>query len=152
MLDHKRRGTTVHAYNYFRFAYFPITLIFIWHLLLRRIFSWSAFSFDAYFHLAHSPNAPLFIQRILLWCLFSLCVISYDAYLHSKEGAERKSHFGKSLRDPKCKLSKNLLKHCKMALTEHFTLFIFCVALKKKCILRSRRRCTTIFGALSYGA
>jgi hypothetical protein len=47
---------------------------------------------------------------------------------------------------------KNSLKHCKMALKEHFTVFIFCLALKKKCILRSRRRRTTMFGALSYGA
>jgi hypothetical protein len=65
------------------FAYFLITLIFIWRLLLRRIFSLSAFSYDANYHLAHAPSASIFIPRILLWRLFSLCVISYDADLHS---------------------------------------------------------------------
>ena len=39
-----------------------------------------------------------------------------------------------------------------MALKEHFTVFIFCLALKKKCILRSRRRRIIMFGALSYSA
>jgi hypothetical protein len=81
-LDHKGWGTT-YKYIYFRFANFPITLIFIQRLRLRRIFSFSAFSYDAYFQSAHSPNAPIFIPRLLLWNLFSLCVISYDAYLHS---------------------------------------------------------------------
>jgi hypothetical protein len=47
---------------------------------------------------------------------------------------------------------KNPLEHSKMALKEHFTVFIFCLALKKKGILRSRRRRTIMFGALSYSA
>jgi hypothetical protein len=59
-----------------------------------RIFSLNAFSYDAYFHYASSPTTPTFIPRILL------------QRLRKKEGAERKSHFGKSLRDPKCKFSK----------------------------------------------
>jgi hypothetical protein len=98
---------------YFRFAYFPITLSFIWRLLLRCIFSFSAFSYDAYFHSAHSPMTHIFIQRILLMHQFSFRAFSYDAYFHyasslamltliprillqclkNKEGAERKWHF-----------------------------------------------------------
>ncbi len=110
MLDHKGGGTT-YLYANFRFAYIPITLIFIWRLLLRHIFSFSAFSFDAYFHSAHSPNASI-----------SFRAFSYDAYFHyasslttltliprillrclkTKEGAKRKWHFKKFLRNPKC--------------------------------------------------
>ncbi len=47
---------------------------------------------------------------------------------------------------------KNPLEHCKVALKEDFTVFIFCLALKKKIILCSRRRRTTMFGVLSYSA
>ncbi len=47
---------------------------------------------------------------------------------------------------------KNPLKHSQMTLKEHFTEFIFCLSLKKKCILRCRRRRRTLFGALSFGA
>jgi hypothetical protein len=41
---------------------------------------------------------------------------------------------------------------CQMTLKKHFTVLNFCLSLKKKCILRCRRRRTTMFGALSYGA
>jgi hypothetical protein len=44
------------------------------------------------------------------------------------------------------------LEHCKTDLEEQFTVFIFCLALKKKFILRCRRRRLTMFGALSYSA
>ena len=44
------------------------------------------------------------------------------------------------------------LEHCKTDIEEHFTVFIFCLALKKKFILRCRRRRLTMFGALSYSA
>jgi hypothetical protein len=70
------------------------THIFIKRILLMRQFSFRAFSNDAYFHYASSPTTPTFIPRIL------------QQRLRRKEGAERKSHFGKSLRDPKCKFSK----------------------------------------------
>ncbi len=47
---------------------------------------------------------------------------------------------------------QNPLEHSKMVLKEHFSVLIFCLALKKKRILRSRRRRTTMFGAISYSA
>jgi hypothetical protein len=94
--------------------------------LFIRLFSFRVFSYNAYFHLAFSATTHIFIQRILLMRQFSLRAFSYDAYFHyasspttltfiprillqrlrEKEGAERKSHFGKSLQDPKFKYSK----------------------------------------------
>jgi hypothetical protein len=69
-----------------------MTPIFIQRILLMRQFSFRAFSYDAYFHYASSPTTPTFIPRILL------------RRLRKKEGAERKSHFGKSLRGPKMQI------------------------------------------------
>ena len=92
-----RRSFSLRAFSnsvYFHFPYSPRTLIYIMRLLLMRRFSFRAFSYDAYFHYASSPMTLTFIPRILL------------RRLRKKEGAERKSHFGKSLRDPKCKFSK----------------------------------------------
>jgi hypothetical protein len=43
------------------------------------------------------------------------------------------------MRKENAKFQNNPLKLCKTALKEHFTVFIFCLALKKKCILRSRK-------------
>jgi hypothetical protein len=83
MLDQKGGGT------YFRSAYFPITLIFICRLLLRRTFSFCAFSYDACFHYASSPTTLNFNPRILL------------RRLRNKEGAERKGHFKKIPMGPK---------------------------------------------------
>ena len=88
---------SVFSYNaYFHLASSPMTHIFIQRILLLRQFSFRAFSNDAYFHYASSPMTPTFIPRILL------------RRLRKKEGAERKSHFGKTLRDPKCKFSKKI--------------------------------------------
>ncbi len=69
--------------------------IFSQRILLMRQFLFRAFSYDAYFRYASSPTKPTFIPRILL------------RRLRKKEGAERKSHFGKFLRDQKCKFLKN---------------------------------------------
>jgi hypothetical protein len=63
--------------------------IFSQRILLMRRFSFRAFSYDAYFRYAASPTTPTFIPRILL------------RRLRKKEGAERKSHFGKFLKGPK---------------------------------------------------
>jgi len=71
-----------------------MTHIFIQRILLLRQFSFRAFSYDAYIHYASSPTTPNFIPRILL------------RRLRKKEGAERKSHFEKSLQDPKCQFLK----------------------------------------------
>ncbi len=70
--------------------------IFIQRILLMRWFSFRAFSYEAYFRYASSPTTPTFIPRILL------------RRLRKKEGAERKSHFGKFLRGQKCKFSKKI--------------------------------------------
>ncbi len=141
LLDHRRGGT-----KYLRL----------------RLFSFPVFSQNAYLHYAPSPHAPIFIPRILLRRLFSLCVISYDAYIHSAHSPtalKEKRRRGKKMTLKKnsygtknANFRKNPLKHSQMTLKEHFTEFIFCLYLKKKCILRCRRRRRTLFGALSYGA
>ena len=52
---------------------------FITRLLLRRLISLRAFSYDAKFHCAPSPTAHCFIPRILLRRLISLSAFSYGA-------------------------------------------------------------------------
>jgi hypothetical protein len=53
---------------------------------------------------------------------------------------------------PKMLVFEKINSNIVTALEEHFTEVTFVPALKKKYILRSRRRRTTIFGAFSYGA
>ncbi len=146
--------------NYLQLRLFSVPVFsynayFITHLLLRCIFSFRTFSFCAVFHPASSPNAQIFIPRILLWRLFSLYVISYDAYFnsaHSPTALKEKGRRGKKMTLKKIpKGSKMLIFEKKSTVTLSNDL-IFCLSLKKKCILRCRRIRTTMFGALSYGA
>ncbi len=57
-------------------------LIFILRLLLRRTFSFLAFSYNAYFHFPPSPMTLIFIPHLLLWRLFSFPTLSYCAYFY----------------------------------------------------------------------
>ncbi len=57
----------------------PIWRALISRLLLRRLISLRAFSYDAKFHCAPSPTAHSFIPRILLWRLIFLSAFSYGA-------------------------------------------------------------------------
>ena len=52
-------------------------------LLLRRKFSFRAFSYDAYFRSAPSPMTLIFIPRLLLWRTFFFRAFSYDVYFCS---------------------------------------------------------------------
>ena len=57
-------------------------LIFILRLLLRRTFSFHAFSYNAYFHSPPSATAPIFIPRPLLLRVFFIRAFSKCAYFH----------------------------------------------------------------------
>jgi hypothetical protein len=60
----------------------PTTFTFILRLLLRRLLSFCAFSYDIYFHSALSPTTFPFILRLLLWRLLSFWAFSSDVYSH----------------------------------------------------------------------
>ncbi len=79
---------------YFHYTRSLTAPVFILRLLLMRRFSLRAFSYVAYFHYTSSPMTLTFIIHHLLWRILSFRAFSY--------GVERKWHFKKFLRDPKC--------------------------------------------------
>ncbi len=60
-------------------------LIFILRLLLRRTFSFHAFSYNAYFHSPPSPTVPIFIPRPLLLRLFLFILFIYKRFFFLRQ-------------------------------------------------------------------
>ncbi len=133
----------------------PLTLNWVSHLLLRRLVSFSPFSYGAYLHSAPSPTALHFTTCLLLWCLISLSAFSYRAYLHSTHSPKalnENASLKRSCERKRTNFKKLLYEHHIVAIKEHIRVFLLGLACKKKCIVRSRRRRRSMFVAFSFSA